>query len=438
MLARAERVFEEAGAREACLLALAAILDSYEDEWSDCSALPHWVARMVDSLERIDLGCLDPGIDLTLHSRLLAALLHADPASALLPPCARRVEATLPLVEDASTRLAAAACLLRYFDAEGGSARAHALVAAMSGPAEDAGVSPLEQARWYARVARWYGRAGDIDQARQAAGSARRIVTEGSVDPLLCQALEMHHLLGTGELAAARAPGGRRAARAGSGAPFRSRGVERARRPVACALRRPRGCAAQRARYLAPERGRGLAGRAACTLRVLPGGCHAAAGEFAEAAQCYERAPGRRHRPARPAAARGARVHRRLRRRRAGAGRPSARAHMAAAMRQHRTRAATALFPMFAGLAARVAALALEHGIEPAHVRAIVTRQRLAAPRRAPASWPWPVTVRTLGPFELALHGTPVASGGKAQQRPLALLKNLVAAGEGGKARARW
>jgi LuxR family maltose regulon positive regulatory protein len=91
------------------------------------------------------------------------------------------------------------------------------------------------------------------------------------------------------------------------------------------------------------------------------------------------------------------------------------------------------LFPMVPMLAARIAALALEHRIEEQHVAALVMRQQLRAPGRAAPNWPWPVAVRTLGKFGMTLYGAAVVSSGKSQQRPLAVLKSLVAAGEAGK-----
>ena len=73
-------------------------------------------------------------------------------------------------------------------------------------------------------------------------------------------------------------------------------------------------------------------------------------------------------------------------------------------------------------------ALALERGIEPDYVRGRIRERRLAAPSPA-ARWPWPLAVRTLGAFELARGGQPVVSSGKAQKKPLELLKALVAHG---------
>ncbi len=44
-------------------------------------------------------------------------------------------------------------------------------------------------------------------------------------------------------------------------------------------------------------------------------------------------------------------------------------------------------------------------------------------------SWPWPVKIYALGRFELIIDGKPVTPSGKAQKKPLLLLKTLIALG---------
>jgi len=79
----------------------------------------------------------------------------------------------------------------------------------------------------------------------------------------------------------------------------------------------------------------------------------------------------------------------------------------------------------------RVCAHALEAGIEVDYVRDLVRRRRLM-PQTPPLlleNWPWPLRVVTLGGFRLLRHGEPLAGSGKAQRRPLELLKVLIAYG---------
>ncbi|HEV8614864.1 MAG TPA: BTAD domain-containing putative transcriptional regulator [Methylomirabilota bacterium] len=80
---------------------------------------------------------------------------------------------------------------------------------------------------------------------------------------------------------------------------------------------------------------------------------------------------------------------------------------------------------------ARLAAYALEAGIEVDYARRLVIERRLV-PDAAPVHlelWPWPVQVFTLGRFELRRDGHSVKFSGKVQRRPLALLEALIALG---------
>jgi SAM-dependent methyltransferase len=87
----------------------------------------------------------------------------------------------------------------------------------------------------------------------------------------------------------------------------------------------------------------------------------------------------------------------------------------------------------------RLCAYAIGAGIEPDYARDLVRRRGLtpggAAP--APENWPWAFRVTTLGGFRLLRHGEPLAATGKAQRRPLELLKVLVAYGGEGVAEER-
>jgi len=91
---------------------------------------------------------------------------------------------------------------------------------------------------------------------------------------------------------------------------------------------------------------------------------------------------------------------------------------------------------------ARLAALALEEGIEPDYVRWLVRERRLRPPRdgAARAHWPWPVEIRTFGGFRLRRAGG--GARGRLSGKPLAVLKTLAGLGgqveEGTLARLVW
>lgn len=81
-------------------------------------------------------------------------------------------------------------------------------------------------------------------------------------------------------------------------------------------------------------------------------------------------------------------------------------------------------------LVGRLAQRALQQGIEPAYVRRFVQRHALPGTDPTLAEWPWPLALRGLGGFEVWRDGELLArGGGKAAQRPLDLLRLLLAQG---------
>jgi hypothetical protein len=79
---------------------------------------------------------------------------------------------------------------------------------------------------------------------------------------------------------------------------------------------------------------------------------------------------------------------------------------------------------------ARVLQHALQAGIEPEYVRSLIKRRRLVPERPLGGEgWPWAYRVQTFGGFRLLRHDEPLPASGKAQRRPLELLKVLIAYG---------
>lgn len=109
--------------------------------------------------------------------------------------------------------------------------------------------------------------------------------------------------------------------------------------------------------------------------------------------------------------------------------RPDARALLATAFAAPRSRQYYDSFETNAAFGATMCALALEHEIEPEFVRRIIAVHGLAPPPEAGEAWPWPVRIRTLGTFALECGGKPANVPGKAQKKPLELLKAMIAGG---------
>jgi ATP/maltotriose-dependent transcriptional regulator MalT/DNA-binding SARP family transcriptional activator len=86
------------------------------------------------------------------------------------------------------------------------------------------------------------------------------------------------------------------------------------------------------------------------------------------------------------------------------------------------------IFDRLPTLLAPLCERALALGIETEFVRKIIRLQRLHAPDGAGPAWPWTVRVWTLGGFRLEIRDAPYRPAHKAQDKPLELLKLLVAA----------
>ncbi len=79
---------------------------------------------------------------------------------------------------------------------------------------------------------------------------------------------------------------------------------------------------------------------------------------------------------------------------------------------------------------ARLCEKALEAGIEVEYVQELIRIRNLIPEKLIHLeNWPWPLKVLTLGRFELTRDEKPIRFARKAQQRPLALLKVLIAFG---------
>jgi DNA-binding SARP family transcriptional activator len=72
---------------------------------------------------------------------------------------------------------------------------------------------------------------------------------------------------------------------------------------------------------------------------------------------------------------------------------------------------------------------ALEAGIEIEYVKHLIRARRLVPDTPEIEQWPWPVKLYLLGRFSVVLDNTPLKTSGKAQAKPLELLKALVAYG---------
>jgi DNA-binding SARP family transcriptional activator len=78
---------------------------------------------------------------------------------------------------------------------------------------------------------------------------------------------------------------------------------------------------------------------------------------------------------------------------------------------------------------AELASLALAHDVEARYAERLVVRLGLVPSANAPARWPWPIRVRTLGGFSVESRRARDTNAGRNARKPHELLKYIVAAG---------
>ena len=103
----------------------------------------------------------------------------------------------------------------------------------------------------------------------------------------------------------------------------------------------------------------------------------------------------------------------------------AARVALEAALQRAQAVRYTMFFRLLPALAGELCALALRWQLLPAFVTEVVHQRALPAPDEADGRWPWAVWLRLLGGFELRLQGQPQSRSGKAQHKPLELLRLL-------------
>lgn len=76
---------------------------------------------------------------------------------------------------------------------------------------------------------------------------------------------------------------------------------------------------------------------------------------------------------------------------------------------------------------AYLCAVALNNNIDPEYARTLIETNQLVAPRDMHCeTWPWPVRIMALGPFKVEINGESLVFQGKAQAKPMAMLKALI------------
>jgi len=432
-----EDAFRGFGAAGACaeqMLCAAAVVDAYYYEWADLRALPGWIDAMQEGIARLDLAALEPEQALILHSRLGLALQFVAPDRDASHAHLTSALALLDRVQRPADRLMHGAILLHYANWVDDPDVARQLVAALDPLADLPEIGPFHRVWWRVQKAFRMQLDADYAAAQRAIDEAGALAAHFGLEQLT---FELQHTEISGMILTGRLDEARRLL------DDIQRTLKRSRRLYVAYLHQIEtmwhAFAGNGPEMLREARAAIRVG-AECGLPALQQTmfdvylAYACAqnGLFEESLRCVDDAIayGYAGDKAFLATLRDfLQAYALLMQ----GDEDAAAGLLRATLAEHRARQAKFFLRPFPAGAAALAGLALRHGIETDHVRGIIVRQRLTAPDRSTADWPWPVAVRSFGKFAIALHGEPAAFGRKAQQRPLALLKALLAAGEGGR-----
>lgn len=412
-------------------LAIATLVTGCYYEWADFRPLDRWLPELDRLVADECVAALDRATELRVRAAQLIALLFRRPDEATLQRCAARLDELLDDEPDATVRVMAASILFNYLNWMRGLNDADALVARTQPVLDGGTVGPLMQLWWRTHLSFWHYLNGRYPRSSAVADEARAIAERYGLQGFL---FEIDHaraeaLISAGDLAAARtlvdAMEGRLApARRMDFAYFHH---------LRSTLRQRLGAA------------RGALDDAELALRIgeqtgLPepqmpqfvarvGQSRAGLGDFDGALQALDQAVARASGGSERGALRRIRDAVAVEARLAAGDEHGAAAALAALLAEYRERGLRGFLRMRPDAAARLLAFALEHGIETDWVHTLIAHNRLPAPPGAGAAWPYRLRVRVLGGFELVRDGAPLRFTGKAQQRPLDLLKLLVALG---------
>jgi len=418
--------FEETADRPGQMLTAAAMLETYQSEWSTHEPAGIWIDRLET--------CLAAGVtfpsreaELRVLASLLFARVHVRPALERSATYIARLQGLLNTDLEVNQRLFAARALLVGFCSRMDIDSARELAARMRAMLEEPECTPAVRAAALNAIAYSLWLAGALDEARCALQQAVDTAAKES----LAATDALHHL--TRQLVAA----------GGGDAAELAQCIEALRRVMdpTCHLgmtmlssARARLAALRGESEVAMTHWGAAAARAdeagvpplQWTTRLALAAALAAQGESTEATRVLRSARAlldagsddRGHRDhelvsAYLALQRGDRGEcHRLLRQAFGAGPLASQA-----------------FALFPCEMAELCLEALRSGIDPESVRELIWRYQLRPPAHADDAWPWPFKVSLLGRFRLLKNDAPIRFSRRTQRRPLELLQALIAFG---------
>jgi LuxR family maltose regulon positive regulatory protein len=432
----ANEAFQASGSAREQVLTVVAMVDNYLAYYGsgDFQSLADWIVVMRDAMLRVDRNDLDPEADLQISSRLTAALFLSSPESPELQSSVRRTIDLMPQVADHSEQLTAGGILLfcmHWIDADVVSR----VVTLVSNHIENSSINPITRIWCCIRAARWnFDLNGDPQGARKLTDIALKLAMDFGPNQMISHLRYMDCLLllGANDQASAHT----------------ALQQLQAALPSATKIDRIRLACLETVYFLQAGDNKKCLEAAHSLLDLsiegatawaehsryerIVANCHAQMGNFSVAYEWLAKAIDHTHGTDQELAVQNlafVRAYAHISEGNTEQGTPL----LAQAFASHRQQKSQGFFVRFPQLASRLAALALDSGIEVEHVRGIIKRQGLLAPEQFSANWPRPIEVRLFGKMEVLFDGQAAMAKGKSQQRLLKLLKLLLIAGKSGR-----
>ena len=429
-LERAFEAFRAGGDLRGQALSLGTIVTGYYYEWADFRPLDRWLPEFDRLLADDAATALDRESELRARAAQLIAMLFRRPDEKALQHCAVRLDVLIDGEPDVNVRVMAASILLNTYNWTSRIEAGAGLVTRIEAVIAEGEVSPLMHVWWRTHLAAWHYIAGRYGEATVVSAKAREFAEHYGLEAYL---FEIDHgqataLISKGDFAAAKTVVDAMEGRASVRHPMHRAYLHYLRSVLAQRLGQYAAAVQEAESAIALGRETGVPVLQMPQFWMRLAHSRSAAGDRSGGAQALDEAI---------ASATGAD--------RANFERQRELLQIDDDIASGRTQqAAQRLAPVIAGyrergqyvflrhrpdVAARLADFALGGAIESDFVRTLIERNNLAPPAGAAAAWPFRLRVKVLGGFELVRDGLPMRFSGKTQQRPLDLLKLVVALG---------
>ena len=434
LLEKAFKGFVERSDVRRQMLVAAAAVDCHYFEWADFAPLDRWIATLERLLDQPDLPFLSTADGLRIRGALLIALLFRQPDNPRIDEAASTVETLLEaddiLSVPVNDRVNAASILFNYKNWKTKGSSADALIARVEPWLADPEVTAVNRVWW--QVHRAFN-----EQIRGHYTRSQRIMKDteefAAAHGLKWVQVEIYHAEVTALVSSEDAAGAAAALSKLRAVLSPSRRMDLAyfryqEAGVLMLQGRVREAAAAAADAVAIGRASGLPAMQIPHFLIRNALCHVHLRDMPEAIALYDEAIAL----ATGSDRRNFEFHARLLRahRLVEQDDPSAAIGVLRSLLEEcRDSGYFGFLRLPADMLSPLLALALREGIASDYVRTLIRKRKLSPPGPDVADWPWPVALRAFGEFAIARDGEPLVSKGKAQKKPLELLKALITHG---------